>query len=375
MLVTKAKDLGFDVCNIIAPELPATAGDGLQGFLDNNHHGDMLWMEEKLDRRADPKTLWPDVKSIIMLGHNYAPETNPLHKLEQKTIGNISCYALNQDYHDVIKKKLKQLARWVAAEYGCEVKVFVDTAPVMEKPLAAAAGIGWQGKHTCLVSREFGSWLFLGSIFTSLPYDTFQNQDSLSQVREISAHRTGACDAVREDSSTDMTSKLTNEIGSCGSCRACLDICPTQAFTAERELDARKCISYLTIEHKGQIPLEYRKAIGNRIYGCDDCLAICPWNKFAQTSAEIAYHPRKELEAPLLANLLQLDDTNFRALFSKSPVKRIGRDRFIRNVLIAAGNSDDKNIIPQVKLLLNDESELVREMATWALEELMMRPI
>ncbi len=370
-LYNKSAEIGFDVCNIIAPELPATAGEGLQGFLDNNHHGDMLWMEEKLDRRADPKTLWPDVKSIIMLGHNYAPETNPLHKLEQKTIGNISCYALNQDYHDVIKKKLKQLARWVAAEYGCEVKVFVDTAPVMEKPLAAAAGIGWQGKHTCLVSREFGSWLFLGSIFTSLVFEP--SPSGRGQGEGLLPHAESS--PLPSTHTSSLAPQGGREFNGCGSCRSCLDICPTQAFTAERELDARKCISYLTIEHKGQIPLEYRKAIGNRIYGCDDCLAICPWNKFAQTSREIAYHTRKDLEAPLLADLLQLDDAAFRALFSKSPVKRIGRDRFIRNVLIAAGNSDDKNIIPQVKLLLNDESKLVREMASWALEELQACPI
>jgi epoxyqueuosine reductase len=339
----QAHAVGFDVFNIIAPELPANAADGLGEFLTAGHHGDMLWMEEKADRRADPKTLWPDVKSIIMLGHNYGPETNPLHKLEQKTIGNISCYALNYDYHDVIKKKLKQ----IAADYGCEVKVFVDTAPVMEKPLAEMAGIGWQGKHTCLVSREFGSWLFLGSIFTSLPPEAFNT----------------------------ITSNATDDMGSCGSCRACLDICPTQAFTAERKLDARKCISYLTIEHKGQIPLEFRKAIGNRIYGCDDCLAICPWNKFAQTSREMAYHPRKELESPLLADLLQLNDTTFRTLFAKSPIKRIGRDRFIRNVLIAAGNSEDVSLLPHISALLEDSSDIVREMAAWALEELMTRPI
>ena len=346
-IFSKATALGFDAVAITTPELPAAAAQGLSAFLAAGHHGEMGWMEEKAHWRADPKALWPEVKSIIVLGHNYGPETNPLEKLTRKDIGNISCYALNEDYHDVIKKKLKALARWVAEEFSCEVKVFVDTAPVMEKPLAEAAGLGWQGKHTCLVSREFGSWLFLGSIFTTL---------------HIPAERQGPVQDI------DQTPQQVR--GSCGSCRACLDICPTQAFTAERKLDARRCISYLTIEHKGQIPLEFRKAIGNRIYGCDDCLAICPWNKFAQQSQEMAYHPRKELEAPLLSELLQLDDAAFRALFRKSPVKRIGRDRFVRNVLVAAGNSADKQLIPLISPLTADPSPLVAEMATWALEQL-----
>ncbi|MDX2074058.1 MAG: tRNA epoxyqueuosine(34) reductase QueG [Alphaproteobacteria bacterium] len=324
--------------------MPDSAAIGLRGFLERQHHGDMGWMTEKSDRRADPRTLWPEVRSIIVVGHNYGPETNPLEKLTQKNIGNISCYAQNHDYHDVIKKKLKALARWVAGNYGCKVKVFVDTAPVMEKPLAEMAGLGWQGKHTCLVSREFGSWLFLGSIFTTL---TIPMEDQTPQQ-------------VR---------------GSCGSCTACLDICPTQAFTAERELDARKCISYLTIEHKGQIPLEYRKAIGNRIYGCDDCLAVCPWNKFAQTSQEISYHPRSALETPLLAELVTLDDAGFRTLFSKSPVKRIGRDRFVRNVLVAIGNCEDASLISTITPLKKDNSPLVSEMAHWAVEELQNAPI
>lgn len=333
-LAAKARELGFDAVAITSPDLPLHSAAGLQEFLDAGHHGDMSWMAEKQDRRADPKALWPEVKSIIMLGHNYAPESNSLEKLTQKNIGNISCYAQNEDYHEVIKKKLKQLARWVAAEYACEVKVFVDTAPVMEKPLAEAAGLGWQGKHTCLVSREFGNWLFLGSIFVGV---------------EIP----GVADE----------SKAMN---SCGTCTACLDICPTQAFTAAGKLDARKCISYLTIEHKGQIPMEYRKAIGNRIYGCDDCLAICPWNKFAKRANEIAYHPRKELEAPLLSELVLLDDAAFRALFQKSPVKRIGRNRFVRNVLVAVGNSGDASLLPIIQPLMHDQSELVAEMAAWA---------
>jgi epoxyqueuosine reductase len=345
-----AKNLGFDVVGFAPPELPTTAAAGLQEFLAAGHHGDMGWMAEKASWRADPKALWPQVKSIIVLGHNYAPETNPLEKLTHKHIGNISCYAQNEDYHDVIKKKLKAMARWVAQEYGCEVKVFVDTAPVMEKPLAEAAGLGWQGKHTCLVSREFGSWLFLGSIFLSC------------DIREADGHR------ISFDQ--DPAQSLRSSQDLCGSCRACLDICPTQAFTAERQLDARRCISYLTIEHKGQIPLEFRKAIGNRIYGCDDCLAICPWNKFAQQSQEMAYHPRKELEAPLLSELLQLDDAAFRALFRKSPVKRIGRDRFVRNVLVAAGNSNDPSLAHRITPLLADPSPLVAEMAAWALHEL-----
>jgi epoxyqueuosine reductase len=331
----KAKEIGFDTVAFTTPDLPESAPLGLQEFLENQHHGDMSWMETNADRRASPRTLWPDARSVIVLGHNYAPGTNPLDKLAQKNIGNISCYALNHDYHDVIKKKLKALARWIVDEYACEVKLFVDTAPVMEKPLAEQAGIGWQGKHSCLVSREFGNWLFLGSIFTTL---------------EIAPNNT--------------------ETDHCGSCTQCLDICPTQAFTAARKLDARKCISYLTIEHKGQIPLEFRKAIGNRIYGCDDCLAVCPWNKFAQESQEISYHARKNLEAPLLADLLQLDDINFRVLFSKSPVKRIGRDRFVRNALIAAGNSEDAALIPIVAPLIEDISPLVAEMAQWALKEL-----
>jgi epoxyqueuosine reductase len=263
-----------------------------------------------------------------------------MEKLRHKDKGVISAYALNIDYHDVIKKKLKQLARWIAESHGCEVKLFVDTAPVMEKPLAQAAGMGWQGKHTCLVSREFGSWLFLGNIFTTLP--------------------------LQPD---------TAETNHCGSCSKCLDICPTQAFDGCGKLDARKCIAYLTIEHKGQIPLEYRKAIGNRIYGCDDCLAVCPWNKFAQASKETAYHPRAALAAPLLAELAQLDDAAFRALFSKSPVKRLGRDRFLRNVLVAIGNSEDVSLLPVAQQLRQDASPLVADMANWALGELQKAPI
>jgi epoxyqueuosine reductase len=285
----------------------------------------------------DPRALWPDVRSVIMLGVNYGPDENPFAILQQRTRGAISVYAQGDDYHDVIKKRLKTLARWfVAASGGAEVKVFVDTAAVMEKPLARAAGLGWQGKHTNLVSREFGSWLFLGAIFT-------------------------ATDLPSDEPTTDH----------CGSCHACLDICPTAAFPAPYKLDARRCISYLTIENKGPIPIEFRKAIGNRIYGCDDCLAACPWNRFAQVGREAKLAARDELRAPPLTELVRLDDAAFRALFTKSPVKRIGRDRFVRNVLIAVGNSGDAALAKEAERLLEDESALVRGAAVWALSQLM----
>jgi epoxyqueuosine reductase len=327
--------VGFDAVGFTTPTLAAHVREGLSSFIAQGHHGDMGWMVDKAEWRAEPTRMWPQAKSVIMLGHNYGPDFDPMEKLAWKDRGVISSYALNHDYHDVIKKRLKTLARQLVQEHGCEVKVFVDTAPVMEKALAAQAGLGWQGKHTCMVSRAFGSWLFLGSIFTTLDI---------------------APDAPEADH--------------CGSCRQCLDICPTQAFVAGGRLDARRCISYLTIEHKGRIAEEFRKAIGNRIYGCDDCLAVCPWNKFAQTSREIAYRARKELEAPRLGELLALDDAAFRALFAKSPIKRIGRDRFVRNVLIAAGNSNDSALIPPVEALLQDSSPLVAEMAHWALAQL-----
>jgi epoxyqueuosine reductase len=301
----------------------------------------MDWLADRPERRADPRGLWSDVRSVIMLGVNYGPDQNPLDILEQRTRGAISVYAQGDDYHDLIKKRLKALARWLVAASGaevqaCEVKVFVDTAAVMEKPLAQAAGLGWQGKHTNLVSREFGSWLFLGAIFTTL-------------------------DLPRDEADIDH----------CGSCRACLDICPTNAFPAPYKLDARRCISYLTIESKGPIPGEFRKAIGNRIYGCDDCLAACPWNKFAQTGREIKLASRENLRAPQLSELARLDDLGFRELFAKSPVKRVGRDRFVRNVLIAIGNSEDASLADAAKRLLGDESALVRGAAVWALSQLM----
>ncbi|HEY2247541.1 MAG TPA: tRNA epoxyqueuosine(34) reductase QueG, partial [Bradyrhizobium sp.] len=298
-------------------------------------HGDMDWLARDPERRADPRGLWPDVRSVIMLGVNYGPDQNPLAVLEQRTHGAISVYAQGDDYHDVIKKRLKALARWLVTTANCEVKVFVDTAAVMEKPLAQAAGLGWQGKHTNLVSREFGSWLFLGAIFTTL-------------------------ELPRDDAETDH----------CGTCRACLDICPTAAFPAPYKLDARRCISYLTIENKGPIPHEFRQAIGNRIYGCDDCLAVCPWNKFAELGRETKLAARDELRAPDLAELARLDDAAFRARFTKSPVKRIGRDRFVRNVLIAIGNSGEGALAEEAERLLSDASPLVRGAAVWALGRL-----
>ena len=296
----------------------------------------MDWLAAHPERRSDPRGLWSEVRSVIMLGVNYAPDEDPLAILQQRARGAISVYAQGDDYHDVIKKRLKALARWLVAAGGGEVKVFVDTAAVMEKPLAQAAGLGWQGKHTNLVSRQFGSWLFLGVIFTT-------------------------SDLPREEPDIDH----------CGSCRACLDICPTSAFPAPYKLDARRCISYLTIEHKGPIPREFRKAIGNRIYGCDDCLAVCPWNKFAQASREAKLAPREGLRAPDLAELARLDDAAFRALFAKSPVKRIGRDRFVRNVLMAIGNANDRVLAAEAERLLDDRSELVRGAAVWALSQLL----
>jgi epoxyqueuosine reductase len=337
-LANEARALGFDCAGVTDPDAIAQAGQYFRDFIATGGHGDMDWLAANPERRADPRVLWPDVRSVIMLGVNYGPEENPLAILAQRTLGAISVYAQGDDYHELIKKRLKALARWLVAAAGGEVKVFVDTAAVMEKPLSQAAGLGWQGKHTNLVSREFGSWLFLGAIFTT------------SELR-------------RDEPDSDH----------CGSCQACLDICPTAAFPAPYRLDARRCISYLTIESKGPIPHEFRKAIGNRIYGCDDCLAVCPWNKFAQQGLETKLAARAELRAPSLADLARLDDTAFRALFSKSPVKRIGRDRFIRNVLIAIGNSNDASLAPEAKRLLGDESPLVRGSAVWALSQLMAR--
>jgi epoxyqueuosine reductase len=335
-LSDEARKLGFDCIGITAPDAIGAAAKHFHEFLQAGAHGDMDWLALSPERRVDPRGLWRDVRSVIMLGVNYGPDEDPLDVLKQRSRAAISVYAKGDDYHDVIKKRLKTLARWLVTAAPCEVKVFVDTAAVMEKPLAQAAGLGWQGKHTNLVSRGFGSWLFLGAIFTTL--------------------------GLAQDES---------EIDHCGSCQACLDICPTAAFPAPYKLDARRCISYLTIENKGAIPREFRKAIGNRIYGCDDCLAVCPWNKFAQEGRETKLAAREALRAPSLATLARLDDAAFRALFTKSPVKRIGRDRFIRNVLIAIGNSDDAALTNEAKRLLTDASPLVRGAAVWALSRLL----
>ena len=335
-LTQQARTLGFDCAGVTDPGAIARAGRYFLEFLSTGGHGDMDWLAANPERRSDPRNLWAGVRSVIMLGVNYGPDEDPLSILQARTRGAISVYAQGDDYHDVIKKRLKALAGWLAAAGACEVKVFVDTAAVMEKPLAQAAGFGWQGKHTNLVSREFGSWLFLGAIFTD-------------------------ADLLRDEADTDH----------CGSCRACLDICPTSAFPAPYKLDARRCISYLTIENKGPIAREFRKAIGNRIYGCDDCLAVCPWNKFASAGHETKLSAREELRAPELSSLARLDDAAFRKLFSKSPVKRIGRNRFIRNVLIAIGNSNDPSLATEARRLLSDASPLVRGAAVWALSQLL----
>ena len=331
----EARNVGFDAVRVTTPDAIPQAGKRLGSAVAAGHHGSMAWMAETAARRGDPRALWPEARSVIMLAMNYGPDSDPLELLERRDRAAISVYARNRDYHDVIKGRLKELAGKFAARSGADVKIFVDTAPVMEKPLAAAAGIGWQGRHTNLVSREFGSWLFLGSIFTTVELPT-------------------------DPSETDH----------CGSCRACLDACPTDAFPAPYRLDARRCISYLTIENKGPIPREFREAIGNRIYGCDDCLAVCPWNKFAQAASEAKLSARDDLRAPALADLLALDDVGFRALFSGSPVKRIGRDRFVRNVLVAAGNSGEAMLVAPCRALLSDPSPLVRGAAVWALSRL-----
>ena len=331
----EALALGFDAVGVAPASTSEAAKRRLGEFLSQGWHGDMGWMADTAERRADPNRLWPEARSVIVLAVNYGPAEDPLDMLDRPKLGNISVYARNRDYHDTVKKRLKRLARWLADREGCQVKVFVDTAPVMEKPLAQAAGLGWQGKHTNLLSRDLGNWFFLGSVFTDLEL---------------------APDAP--------------EVDHCGSCRACLDACPTAAFPAPYQLDARRCISYLTIEHKGHIAREFRAPLGNRIYGCDDCLAVCPWNKFAQRSAEPDFLPRVELTAPRLADLAALDDAGFRQVFSGSPIKRIGRDRFLRNVLIAIGNSGAPESVPVLRPLLDDPSPLVRAMAIWALGRL-----
>ncbi len=330
-----ALEAGLSPPRLTAAHLAIDIGERLEAFLEADQHGSMAWLEQRKDQRKSPDALWPEARTAIVFAQSYAPDFDPMLRLNCRDEGVISVYALNRDYHDVFKGKLKHMAHWLHQRTDEEVKVFVDTAPLMEKPLAEKAGLGWQGKHTNLVSRSLGSWFFIGTILTTaeLPHDE-REQDH------------------------------------CGSCSACLDICPTKAFPAQRQLDARRCISYLTIEHKGHIASEFRKPMGNRIYGCDDCLAVCPWNKFAETSREIKLQARDDLKAPKLIDLLKLDDAAFRQLFSGSPVKRTGRDRFIRNCLIAAGNSGDAELLQAVQALLDDTSPLVRAMAVWALMQL-----
>jgi epoxyqueuosine reductase len=333
----QAHALGFAAVGFTRADAAPKTAERLREWLASGAHGDMIWMEETAARRGSPAGLWPEVRSVISLGMSYAPAANPLALADEPEVGRISVYAQGADYHDTVKKALKALARWLVAEAGCQLKVFVDTAPVMEKPLAEAAGLGWQGKHTNLVSRRDGSWLFLGAVYTTL------------ELEDATApHRVH-----------------------CGSCSACLDACPTNAFPAPFRLDARRCISYLTIEHKGPIPHEFRAAIGNRIYGCDDCLAVCPWNRFADAARRNqAFVPRAELVAPALADLLALDDAAFRKVFAGSPIKRIGRDRMVRNAAIAAGNSGNTTLVEPLRRLAGDEDPAVAEAAQWALGQL-----
>lgn len=339
-LCREAQALGFDAVRVATPAAIGRAGDRLVEFLDAGRHGDMTWLATTAERRRDPCTLWPEARSAIMLAVSYAPATNPLAALEDPSRGVISVYAQGKDYHNILKSKLKTLAASFAHKSGAQVKVFVDTAPLMEKPLAAAAGIGWQGKHTNLVSREHGSWLFLGAILTDAKL---------------------LADAPEPDH--------------CGSCRRCLDVCPTSAFPAPYVLDARRCLAYLTIEHKGHIAPEFRKPMGNRVFGCDDCLAVCPWNKFATVAREVRFHARADSDDPPLSELLDLDDRAFRARFAGTPIKRTGRDRFVRNVLIAAGNSRDQTLLPKVEALIADASPLARAMAVWAMRQLAGEPM
>jgi epoxyqueuosine reductase len=332
----EALRLGFDAVGFARAELGPEARERLRAFLAAGMHGEMGWMEARAEQRSHPRALWPEAVSVIALGLNYTPAGDPLQSIAQPDRATISVYARNRDYHDLVKKKLKALGQWMSQRFkGRPLKVFVDTAPVMEKPLAQAAGIGWQGKHTNLVSRSHGSWLFLGEIYTTL-------------------------DLAPDEADVDH----------CGSCTRCLQACPTDAFPAPYRLDARRCISYLTIEHRGPIPEELRERMGNRIYGCDDCLAVCPWNKFAAAHDEPTLAPRAELTAPKLAELAGLDDADFRALFSGSPIKRIGRDRFVRNVLVAIGNSGDPALLPVARRLAEDPDPVVADCARWAVARL-----
>jgi epoxyqueuosine reductase len=333
LVLDEAREAGFDVTRVTSPAaIDTSVAQRLAHFLKEGRHGDMTWMATTAERRRHPLSMWPDTRSIVMLGMNYAPKSDPLAALGHPERGVISCYAQCSDYHDVVKSGLKRVAGALARESGAAVKVFVDTAPLMEKPLGEAAGLGWQGKHTNLVSRDYGSWLFLGAILTSAELEP---------------------DAP--------------EVDHCGTCTRCIDACPTQAFPAPYQLDARRCIAYLTIEHKGHIPAEFRRAFGNRVFGCDDCLAVCPWNKFAVAARETKLQALEGAQSPPLAELLALDDAAFRKRFAGTPVKRTGRDRVLRNALIAAGNSGDASLIPAIERLLGDASPLVRAMAVWAL--------
>lgn len=334
-IIARALDEGFVAARVCKPDAVPLVMDRLKSFLEKEYHGQMGWMADRVHWRGDPSALWPEAQSVLMLAESYTPQVDPLAVLEQPDRGAISVYAQNKDYHDLVKKRLKRLARWMVAETGCELKVFVDTAPVPEKALGQAAGLGWQGKHTNLVSREWGNWAFLGSVFSTLKLEPDKP-----------------------------------EVDHCGSCQSCLDVCPTNAFPAPYQLDARRCISYLTIEHKGPVDTTLRPLIGNHIYGCDDCLAACPWNKFAIAATETRYAARDDLAAPKLAELVTLDDTGFRTKFSGSPIKRIGRDRFVRNVLYAIGNSADVSLLEHASGLMNDPDESVADAARWAVSRL-----
>jgi epoxyqueuosine reductase len=331
--------IGFDAVGFCRADLGLEARERLTNFIEAGYHGDMGWLATRVEQRSHPQSLWPEARSVIVVGLSYAPEDDPLAITTQRSKGAISVYARNRDYHDLVKGKLKHLAQFLVSRFTCDVKVFVDTAPVMEKPLAQRSGLGWQGKHTNLVSYYHGSWLLLGEIYTTL--------------------------ALEPDVTTS---------DHCGSCSRCLDVCPTKAFPAPYQLDATRCISYLTIEHKGPIPHDLRKAMGNHIYGCDDCLAVCPWNKFAQPTSHEQLIARDALTAPLLVDLAKLNDKQFRSMFSGSPIKRIGRNRFIRNVLIAIGNSNDATLRPSAEALRLDPDPIVAEAADWAAEQLDQLP-
>jgi len=335
-VISRCQSLGFTAPFILrTSDFDTLAGARLKTFIDDEYHGDMAWMKETLTRRQHPQNLWPDAKSALVLGFNYGPDHDPMDNLKDKSKGNISVYARGRDYHDIMKGRLKEIAGLLAQDTGEDVKIFVDTAPLMEKPLAMLAGLGWQGKHTNLVSRDFGSWLFIGIIL----------------------------------SAADLPPTGT-EIDHCGTCRACLDICPTQAFPAPYKLDARKCISYLTIEFKGVIPIALREAMGNRIYGCDDCLAICPWNKYAQTAKDAKIKAREDLNQPALDELAHLDDAAFRRMFSGSPIKRIGQSQFIRNVLYAIGNSGDPKLTSAAEIHVGSANPIIADAANWAVQKL-----